>query len=216
MMNKVLFLPAFLLSFALQAAHARDAATALSALTSAEAAGLPAAPEATAPEVMPGRRPSMEPRASKLTGFISRVENRLYVASNLYFTAGGDSFLIEDFSGRQKFHLKGRELYVTLSDSGEFLLGRVSADLDGIAEGKRVPFELESGITSSVVHYAWRMPKVDYNFAAGITGFGWVRTVTGRTQRKVRLDLPEGGSFCFYSNIKGRNDQQLYRGSCAD
>ena len=163
---------------------------------------------------LPERRLAPARETSRLTGFITRFQGEFHVGSNLYFEAGGDPYRIEDFSGRQKFSLKGRDLYLTLKDSGEFRLGPVNPDPGSIKEGARVSFELVPDIGASIVFLNRKLPGVSYEFTAGITGFGFVRVVTERTERMIQLTAPDGGRFCYYTNIRGRDNFLLYRGAC--
>jgi len=170
---------------------------------------LPASP---APEpAKPARAPAGESTALK--GFLSRVEGGFYVSSNLYFNLEGESYLIENFSGLHKFSLKAKDLYVNIKDEGDFRLGKVDLEPAALKEGERAAFELAPALTSSMVFYDWKLPKISYVFVADITGFGWVRQVSERTKKIISLKTPEGLEFCYYRNITGRVNGALYAAS---
>lgn len=166
-------------------------------------------PEAPAPEPAKGVvAPAAE--LTPINGFLSRVEGKFYVASNLYFTHKGESYLLEDFTGLHKFSLQSQDLYAAVKGAGDFRLGRINIDPAALKEGERAPFELVSKFEASMVHYNWKLPKVKYELAAGITGIGWVKRVIERTEKIISLKTPEGLEFCYYENIPGKVKGALY------
>lgn len=169
-------------------------------------AELPAAP---APEqVKSAAAPASE--LTPVNGFLSRVEGKFYVASNLYFTLKGESYLVENFSGLHKFFLRSSDLYAAIQGAGDFRLGRINIEPAALKEGERAPFGLVAKLEASMVHYNWKLPKVKYEFVAGITGFGWVKRVIERTEKIISLKTPEGLEFCYYENIPGKVKGALY------
>ncbi|MBI4656462.1 MAG: hypothetical protein HY746_06940 [Elusimicrobia bacterium] len=149
-----------------------------------------------------------------LTGFIARFQGKFYVGTNLYFEHRNESYLIEDFTGLQKFHLKSKELYITLKDLGEFRLGEINVDPAGLRENERVRFEAAPELNVSTFYINRKPPKVTYQFAAGITGFGFIKQVTERTEKIISLTASDGQEFCFYQNIPGRLKGVLYPEKC--
>lgn len=163
------------------------------------------------PPPEPVRRASAPvPEATALTGFLTRFRGEFYVGSNLYFTHRGKSYLIEDFTGLQKFYLKSKDLHAVLKEAGDFRIGEIGIEPSSLKENERVSFELSSKLEASTVFYNWKLPKITYKLVAGITGFGFVRQVTERTEKIISLKTPEGQVFCYYQNIPGRVKGVLY------
>lgn len=168
----------------------------------------PAMPEAPAPEPAGHKAAAVEP--TPVNGFLSRVEGKFHVASNLYFTHKGESYLLENFTGLHKFSLRSKDLYAEIKDAGDFRLGTINIDPAALKEGERAPFELVPKFETAMVHYDWKLPKVKYEFVAGITGFGWVKRVIERSEKIISLKTPEGLEFCYYENITGKVKGALY------
>ncbi|MBI4351734.1 MAG: hypothetical protein HY550_09860 [Elusimicrobia bacterium] len=168
-------------------------------------------PKASAPEKVSIAAEQTAER-NPVNGYLAKVEGVFHISSNLYFTHKGESYLLENFTGLHKYSLRSRDLYASIRDAGDFRLGTMNLDPAALKEGERAPFELLTGFETSLVHYKWKLPKVDYVFAAGITGFGWVRQVTERTERIISLKTPEGAELCYYENIPGKVKGALYAG----
>lgn len=152
---------------------------------------------------------------SELTGFLTLFNGEYHVGSNFYFEHAGTSRLVEDlFTRIQQFSLRGRDLYISVKGYGEHRLGAIDLDPSELKERETRKFRLTEKVSTATFYYNWRVPKVDVNFSAGITGFGLFTEVAERTQTSISVKTAAGLDFCHYQNIPGRTSGVLYPGAC--